>query len=231
LEGPVRISVTDGLATYWLTPRLGQLQEKHPGISVDFLCSTEPADVLKMESDLSIQSRRPEAPDLKVVKLGTFHFVPWASPAYLERFGAPSTPQELPHHRLLDHFVYYREEGEWSEWFALPRAANLISYRTNSSASLLSAIQNGLGIGMLPTYSCDCVTGIVPLDLDLRTHSNIWLTYHPAIRDAARMRAVIDWVKSLFDPSVWPWFREEFHPPTIPPQDRAPTMWGGPEAS
>lgn len=216
MEGTVRISVTDGLATYWMTPRLPALQEGHPGISIEFQCSIEPADVLKMETDLSIRSRLPQAADLIAVKLGTFHFVPWASPEYLKRHGAPRTPEELLGHRLLDHRAYYTEDGDWIEWFSLARAANLISYTTNSSAALLSAIQNGLGIGMLPTYSSDCVTGIVPLDLGLRAHSEIRLVYHPSIRDTARMRAVIDWVRSLFDKNVWPWFREEFHPPKAP---------------
>ena len=35
MEGTVRISVTDGLATYWLTPQLGKLQERHPGIAIE----------------------------------------------------------------------------------------------------------------------------------------------------------------------------------------------------
>ncbi|MDH3921115.1 MAG: LysR family transcriptional regulator, partial [Rhodospirillales bacterium] len=216
LEGPVRISVTDGLATYWMTPRLGELLTKHPGISIEFQCSIEPADVLKMESDLSIQSRMPEAGDLIAAKLGTFHFVPWASPGYLEQHGRPRRPEELLLHRLLDHRVHYQEEGEWSDWFGLARAANLVTYMTNSSSSLISAIQSGLGIGMLPTYACECVDGIVPLDLDLRTYSEIRLVCHPDIQDTARVRAVIDWTKGLFDHKIWPWFRDEFYPPTRP---------------
>lgn len=216
MEGTVRISVTDGLATYWITPRLAMFQETHPRILVEICCSIEPADALKMETDLSIRYRKPQSPDLVAVRLATFHFVPWASPEYLDRHGVPRTVKELLGHRLLDHFAYCDDDGDWSEWFSIARAANLISYRTDSSASLLSAIQNGMGIGLLPTYSCDCVTGVVPLDLGLRTHSDVWLTYHPSIRDTARMRAVIDWLRSLFDKNVWPWFRDEFHPPKVP---------------
>lgn len=216
LEGPVRISVTDGLATYWMTPRLGAFQEQHPGISIDFLCSIEPADLLKMECDLSIQSRPPKAADLIAVKLGTFHFVPWASPAYLEQHGTPRRPEELLKHRLLDHRIYHQEQGEWSDWFGLARAANLVRYVTDSSPSLASAIKSGLGIGMLPTYTCECVDGIVPLNLGLRTYSEIRLVYHPDMQHTARVRAVIDWTKELFDHRTWPWFRDEFHPPTIP---------------
>ena len=106
--------------------------------------------------------------------------------------------------------------GDWNDWFAMARAANLISYMTNSSASMLSAIQSGIGIGMLPTYAGVCVEGIVPLSLDLRTNSEIWLTFHPRIQSTARVRAVIDWIRSLFDHSASPWFRDEFHPPKVP---------------
>lgn len=213
LEGPVRISVTDGLATYWMTPRLRLLQEEHPGISIEFQCSIDPADVLYMESDLSIRFRMPESPDLIAVKLGTLHFVPWASPDYLKRFGTPHSSEDLAKHKLLDHFSYYNDEGDWNDWFSLARAANLICYRTNSSASMLSAIQNGLGIGLLPTYVGDCVTGIVPLELGVRTHSHVWLTYHSNVQSAARIRAVTDWVRKAFDRNESPWFREEFHSP------------------
>lgn len=220
MEGTVRISVTDGLATYWLTPQLNRLLERHPGISIEFQCSIEPADALKMETDLSIRYQRPGAADLIAVKLGTLHFVPWASPDYIERNGAPTTPEELLRHRLLDHqsYAFDANAGEWNDWFALARAANLISYITNSSASMLSAIQSGLGIGMLPTYVGECVEGIVPLNLDLRTHSQIWLTYHPNIQGTARVREVIDWVKSAFDHKSWRWFSDEFHPPKVPPK-------------
>jgi DNA-binding transcriptional LysR family regulator len=227
MEGTVRISVTDGLATYWLTPQLNRLLERHPGISIEFQCSIEPADALKMETDLSIQSGLPQAADLIAMKLGTMHFVPWASPDYIERNGAPTTPEELLRHRLLDHSIYYKEEGDWNDWFALARAANLISYMTNSSASMLSAIQSGLGIGMLPTYVGECVEGIVPLSLDLRTYSEIYLTYHPNIQGTARVREVINWIKSLFDDRSSLWFQDEFHPPKVPPTRPRPVAVTG----
>ena len=216
MEGSVRISVTDGLATYWMTPKLAAFQDSNPGISIQFHCSIEPADVLKMETDLGIRFRKPHEADLIAVRLGTLHFVLWASQDYLDRFGAPSSPQELLHHRLLDHRAYYTDDGDWNDWFALARAVNLVSYVTNSSASMLSAIQNGLGIGMLPTYVGDCCEGIVPLSIDVRTYSDIWLTFHRSNQSTARVRAVIDWVKELFAPSFSPWFRDDFHPPRQP---------------
>ncbi len=215
LEGTVRISVTDGLATFWIAPRLADFQRNNPRIAIDFQCSIEPADALRMEAELSIHSVFPESLDLISVKLVTLHFIPWASKGYLQRHGEPSDSTELLQHRLMDHDIYHADKGDWSEWFGLARAANLISFKTNSSAALVSAIQNGAGIGLLPTYSCECVEGIVPLSLDLKTYSEIRLVYHPYLRETPRVQIVIDWVKDLFDQDTYPWFRDEFHPPKM----------------
>ncbi|MDH3476332.1 MAG: substrate-binding domain-containing protein, partial [Rhodospirillales bacterium] len=79
-----------------------------------------------------------------------------------------------------------------------------------------SAIKAGLGIGLLPTYSCEFLDGVVPLDLGLRTYSELHLVFHPEIQNTARVRTVIEWIKDLFDHETWPWFRDEFHAPTRP---------------
>ncbi len=216
LDGTVRISVTDGLATYWMTPAIPAFHERNPGILVEFNCSAEPADALRMETELSFRFKKPQEADLIAVRLGTLHFVLWASTRYLERHGLPRNPEDLLGHQLLDHSNYYQDEGDWRSWFALARSANLIRYRCNSSPAMLNAIKYGVGIGLLPTYVCEFAEGIVPIALDVRTHSYIWLVYHSELRETARVRVVIDWVRSLFDKNLWPWFRDEFHAPKLP---------------
>lgn len=216
IEGPVRLSLPDGLATFWLAPQLGRLQEAYPAVSVEFQCSMQPADVLNMESDLCILFHKPEAPDLVATRLGCLHFVPWASPDYLERFGTASTTEELLDHRLLDHEAYHNHEQEFGPWLKLVRTAKRHRYWTNSSASLLSAVQNGVGIAVLPTYLCEGFPNLAPLDLGPRIRLSFFLAYHPNVKGAARLRVVIDWIKSLFDQQTWLWFRDEYHPPKTP---------------
>lgn len=213
LEGPVRISLNDGFATYWFAPRLAELQELHPRITVEFQCSVEPTDLLNMESDISIRLREPEVPDLVAARLGTLHSVPCASPAYLERHGTPATPEDLLHHCLLDHEYYHYNERDCAAWLDLLHAKDQGLYWTNSTSSLLSAVQNGLGIALAPTFLLESMEGLAPLDLGLRSRSGIWLAYHPNVKGAARVRAVIDWIKGLFDQKAWPWFRDEFYLP------------------
>jgi DNA-binding transcriptional LysR family regulator len=215
LKGTVRISMTDGLATYWMTPAVPAFHEHYPEILIDFSCSTEPANAVRMETELAFRYKAPQEGDLIAVSLGTLHFVPWASAGYIERHGLPRDPEELLRHQLLDHTAYYHDDGDWSRWFALAGATNLIRYRCNSSAAMLSAIQNGVGIGLLPTYISEFAEGIVPIVMDVRTHSHIWLLYHSELRDTARVRVVVDWIKDLFDGGRWPWFRDEFHAPKL----------------
>lgn len=225
-EGIVRISVTDGLASFWIAPRLADFQTDNPGIAIDLQCSIEPADALRMEAELTIQSQAPESVELISVKLGRLHFVPWASPGYLESRGTPRDTTELLQHGLLDHDIYHSDEGDWSAWFGLTRAANLISLKTNSSTALVSAIRNGAGIGMLPTYSCECVEGVVPLRMDFKTYSDIRLVYHPYLRETPRVRIVIDWLKGLFDQDAYPWFTDDFHPPKKRGKNKRTRMTG-----
>ncbi len=215
MEGNVRISVPDGIATYWLTPHLREFQEEHPSISIELLCSVEPANALKMETDLAFRFQSPQEPDLIAVKLATLHFLPWASPEYLERHGTPRTTDELLRHRWLDHSAYYDDEGEWSEWFALARVLEVFNYRTSSTPALVAAVQRGLGIALLPNYACEVVEGIVPLDLGLRSYSKVWLVYHPGIQSVTRVQAAIAWVRRIFSDSVSPWFGDEYCPPTV----------------
>ena len=80
----------------------------------------------------------------------------------------------------------------------------------------MSATANSAGVALLPTYFCEFAEGIVPLNMGLNTRSDIWLTYHPSVKNSARIRAAIEWIKSLFDHEAWPWFRDDFQPPFTP---------------
>ena len=219
--GPVRISAPDGMTTFLFAPRMGKLHETYPSISVEFQCTTRPCDLLTSESDLSVQCRRPESPELIAVRLGTLHGVPWASPGYIKRFGMPTKAQDLLRHRLLDNEHYQYMPEEYSAWCDLLRAKGGRRFWTNSSPSLLAAVQSGVGIALLPTYLCELFDDIVPMDLNVRAHIPVWLVYHPNVRRAARVRAVIAWLKEIFDQQSWPWFGPDFVPPRVARPARA----------
>jgi DNA-binding transcriptional LysR family regulator len=225
LSGEVRLAVTEGLGTFWIAPRLVEFQRANPNLLVDVNCAMKSADVLRMEADIAIQITRPTAPDLRVVKLGRLHFVPFAAPSYLQTFGHPKTARDLAQHRILiqsDDNVQWRKL--YDRLFPGISAVGLVALRTNVSSAHYWSIAKGAGIGVLPTYAKAIGAELVSLDLGIHETVDIWLTYHPDARRIARVSRMIDWAIKSFSPQKFPWFRDEF----IAPDDLATAYRGEP---
>ena len=70
VEGEVRLSITEGMGTHWLIPKMLEFQRANPKLVINMQCGQKPADLLRLEADISVQLERPTEPDLKVLKLG-----------------------------------------------------------------------------------------------------------------------------------------------------------------
>jgi DNA-binding transcriptional LysR family regulator len=225
LSGEVRLAVTEGLGTFWIAPRLVEFQRANPNLLVDVNCAMKSADVLRMEADIAIQITRPTAPDLRVVKIGRLHFVPFAAPSYLQTFGHPKTARDLAQHKIL---IQSDDNIQWRKLYdrlfpGIP-AVGLVALRTNVSSAHYWSIAKGAGIGVLPTYAKAIGAELVSLDLGIHETVDIWLTYHPDARRIARVSRMIDWAIKSFSPQKFPWFRDEF----IAPDDLAAAYRGEP---
>ena len=209
----VRLSITEGLGVYWVMPRLVDFARQYPNILVDLRCGMESADVLRMEADLAVQFVRPTAPDLMVSKLGRLHIYPFAAPTYAERYGLPKTKADMVHHRLIQQAGPQVDAGAWAKLLGIPDIDDSIGIRSNASTAVFYAIERGAGIGALPTYACALNADVIPVDVGIDLSLDIWLTYHPDVRKTKQVAMVIDWVRNIFNPQHYPWFRDEFiHP-------------------
>jgi len=222
-EGEVRLSITEGLGTAWLLPQLAEFQRVNPKLTMNLRCGPKPADLVRLEADISVQLDRPKEPDLKVTKLGRLHLMFFASKAYLEAHGHPKSVGDFATHRLA---VLSDEERKWQEayekLFGGISSGGLVSIRNNVSTAHFSSIAKGIGIGALPTYVQAIGARLVPLDITVTEKPDIWLVYRSETKRIARVRKVIDWLIQSFDPRRFPWFRDEFiHP------DRFPDVYKG----
>jgi DNA-binding transcriptional LysR family regulator len=218
ISGQVKLAVTEGLGTFWLTPRLVEFQRAYPRLVVDLRCAMQSVDVMRMEADAAVQLIKPTAPDLKVVKLGRLHAVLFANQSYLDTYGMPKNVDDLLKHRIVLQ-VADQTSGQQVYDRVFPGASEtgFVAVRTNVSSANLWAIAKGAGIGWVPTYAHALGARIVPIDVDLRFSFDIWLTYHPDSGRIPRVRRMIDWLIESFDPRQFPWFRDEFiHPNDLP---------------
>jgi DNA-binding transcriptional LysR family regulator len=212
-RGVIRCAVTEGLGTFWVMPKLVEFNRSNPYTVVEMSCSMNYSDVMRLESDVAIQLTPPTNPDLKVAKLGRLHIYLFAAQRYLDTFGVPQSKEDLAKHKLIDQVSPQTPDGTLATMLGMEDVEGIVAVRTDASSAHFYAIELGIGIGVLPTYAIPLGAEVVPLDLGVYDPVDIWLTYHPDVRDVPRVALFIDWLRDIFDPNRYPWFRDEFvHP-------------------
>jgi DNA-binding transcriptional LysR family regulator len=218
--GTVRVAVTEGPGNFWILPRLIDFQKTYRKITVDLRCAMEQADVARLETDIAIQFERPTNPDLIVVKLGRLHIYPFVSESYKKLYGVPSTLAELKDHRIIKQTAPQVDDTAYARILGLTSLEGVVGIKTNSSIGVLYAVERAAGVGFLPSAVVAMGVPLVPVDLGVSHHTELWLTYHKEFKISERHQIVIDWLKKIFDPKVYPCFRDEF----IHPNDLVPLM-------
>lgn len=222
LTGEVRLAVTEGLGTFWLAPRLVEFQRVYSGLLVDLKCEMRSADVLRLEADVAVQLEEPDNPDLKRIKIGRLHIMPFVSPLYVEIYGMPKDLQL--NHRMVIQDAEQTKGREMYDKYAVREQLGFVAMRNNVSSAHVWAVSKGAGIGWLPTYIPAVAGPLIPLDLGVQFPLDIWLTYHPDAKRIPRVKQLIDWTIQAFDGRKYPWFRDQF----VHPNDLQKTYKGEP---
>lgn len=225
VEGRVRLTVTEGLGTFWVVPRLVEFQRAYPKLLIDLNCATKSADV---ETDVAIQLERPSSPDLTVVRLGRMHVVPFVSRSYVDTYGCPTSHEELLRHRIVLQMADLTRAGEcYDRLFPGVPQLGFVSMTNNVSSAHYWAIAKGAGIGWLPTYAMAFGARVMPVNVGHVFPYDIWLAYRPDAAQIPRVRRLIDWTIEAFDARTFPWFSDEF----IHPDDLMKSYKGAPLAN
>ncbi len=212
-EGEVTLATTEGLGTFWITPQLEAFARLQPKIAVRIHPSMALADMRGFETDIALQVVEPVLPEVKRVRVGRLHMVLAAADSYIARHGKPKTLADLADHTFVFHSSPQSSDRHMIEEAVNRKLTQQQYVIMRNSAAHYVTIEQGLGIGFIPTYGFALGVKLVPLHLPIRHHLDIWLCFHEEARGTPRVAAVIDWLSSIFDPRLFPWFRREFVPP------------------
>lgn len=195
--GTVRLSVTEGLGSAWITPRLAPLLERYPGLKLEIATDRIAANLSKREADIAVRFFRPAQSDLLIRRFGDLRYGLFAARAYLKACGTPRAPADLAAHRLIG---FEDEMRDWPEMAFLYRhgLAERFVYRSNSAIAQLAAAEAGLGIAPLPVYLAAPRPALArvmePVYLPGR---QIWLAVHKDIRRTARVAVLWDFLAEI----------------------------------
>ncbi|MEQ8305951.1 MAG: LysR family transcriptional regulator [Hoeflea sp.] len=209
-SGPIRLAITEGLGSFWLTPRIvDHMNATGAPNRIELQCAMRSVDVLRMEADISVQLERPNRPELKTKRLGYLHLKPFASRSYLEKFGHPKNVADMVNHRVVEQQTDQLRGYELDKIFGPKIADRMVRMKTNFSSAHYWAVAKGAGIGLMPNYARAIGGDVEHIDLGFDFRVEIWLATHPEVAKSARHRSFIDFLTDSFDDRKYPWFGAE----------------------
>ncbi|HVY83571.1 MAG TPA: LysR family transcriptional regulator [Caulobacterales bacterium] len=211
--GRVTIQAPDGVAAFWIAPRIADFIRENPKIRIAVDCGFWSERPLPDPPDLIISVKEEKRLDYVATRLAVLHYVLFASPKYLDTYGAPLTLANVADHRFLDFTPISEQPENWHERASSLRGLAEASLETNSSAMLLHTLLAGGGIAVAPSAVRSFARDLVVVYPEAMSHIRLYLVHHQDAVKSARVRAVAEWIKAIFDPRVYPWFRDEYVPP------------------
>lgn len=104
VTGTVRINAPRAGAAILVRDVLPTMAERYPDVTVDLVAEGQLIDIVQAGFDAGVRLAGSIPRDMIAVPIGPpLRFVCVASPAYLDRAGAPTTPDELAGHRCIGH--------------------------------------------------------------------------------------------------------------------------------
>jgi DNA-binding transcriptional LysR family regulator len=153
MAGPVRMTVPVSLGETFFDGLLLEFSGKYPEVQIELDLSNSYRDLSRDGFDLAVRSEVGNDERLVARPLLAWHEMTCASPAYLEQYGEPLSPQSLAEHRcLLNSHYSGREEWLYHQQHELLRVRVSGPFASNHYSLLKKAALAGAGIARLPSY-------------------------------------------------------------------------------
>jgi LysR family transcriptional regulator for bpeEF and oprC len=206
-KGRLRIDVGSSVAQLLLIPALPDFYVRYPDIRIDLGVSDRPVDLIGENVDCVLRGGEITDQSLVARRIGEFHTILCATPAYLKRNGVPQHPTDLEGelHTVVNYFSHrtgqpypftFTKDGERLEI----EGRHVLS--VNDSNANVAAGLAGLGVVRIATFQAQGYIAsrlLQPVLLDWCADSiPIYVVYPPNRHLSAKLRVFVDWVAELF---------------------------------
>lgn len=183
--GELRITTSDSILLYFLTPLIASFKAQNPAIKIETLVGNVSLNLARGESDIAVRATESPPENLFGRKVATIAWAPYA-------LAADAGPH-WPDAGLFDRqWISYAGQlsGLKASAFVDKRVhPDNIAYRTDSVAGAAAAIDAGLGTGYLPCMLGDISPGLVRVGaIEPTLNDQLWLLTHPDIRNSDRIQ-------------------------------------------
>jgi len=210
-RGLLRVSLPTSFGRLHVAPRLKDFLDTYPELRLQVDLNDDYVDLAAGGFDVAV--RIGTLPDSTLIarRLASNRRVLCASPAYLEKYGAPRELEDLDRHRLLaaEPQTAWRLEGPTGPVTYKPQS----SLQTNSSELVREAVLTGLGIAFRSTWDVGNELKLGTLTRVLPAYAgasdvNIYAVYAGRRLVPPKVRAFVDYFASVFGPDLPYWDRD-----------------------
>lgn len=185
MEGEVRITTVDTLASRIVTPAMIELQKAHPEISIELTPATQSLSLSRRETDIAIRAAPFTGNQIIARKIGTLALNFFARPEYLKE-------ADTNEPRLISVMEDQSHLPE-AVWMDKQFPNGKIRVRSNSREALYWAALAGGGIALLPRFRADKDDRLVRVLPDVpNLNRDIWIGVHSDMRQTPRIRVTMD---------------------------------------
>ena len=208
LSGPLRIAAPVTFGRMHLGPALYPFLAQHPDVQLTLDLDDRRVDATSDGFDAIVRHGPIADTYLVAWQLATSRRVLVAAPAYLDRHGAPRSPEELEDHRGI--FYTHRGGADWR--FTQRGQTRIVRGRPamvlNNGDMMRDAALAGLGIALLPMF---IVSGALKagtlrvIDVGIEAEQEyIYMAHADGQHPSAKLRALGAWLREAFgDPPYW----------------------------
>jgi DNA-binding transcriptional LysR family regulator len=150
-KGLLKVSASLWFGSITLTPIVCDYLNHFPDVSVELSLSDRFVDIIDEHFDVAIRIGELSDSSLIARKLTNFELSICASPAYLNKHGTPTKPEDLKNHECLG-FTNWRSQSGWKvvEKALTNQGVSHSRFDSNNGQALREAALKGIGIILMP---------------------------------------------------------------------------------
>jgi len=206
-KGKLRVELQETLARHFLLPHLGEFCTRYPEIELEIGMGDRLVDLVREGIDCVLRAGTPRDSSMVARKLADNEQLTCASPAYLQRFGVPTSLAELTNHRAVN-FLSSASGKRLPFDFIVDGKAHSVTMRGPLSVrhadAYLAGCIAGLGLIQVPRYGivsqlaagtlCEVLADCRPPPMAVS------LLYPHSRQLSPRVRVFVDWVVQRMRP-------------------------------
>lgn len=208
-RGNLRIDAPVSLAHHVLIPALPEFHREYPDVTISLGISDKTINIVGEGVDCAIRAGKLQDMSMIARKLFDLEYVICASPAYLEKFGVPASPEDLRlNHRRIGYFYAATGRAEPLRFAQHGQTVEVFNphFSVNEGNGIIGMMLAGLGVGqqLRRFVQADIDAGrLIPV---LESWRQPLLPFHiiypPNRHQNTRLRVFVNWLTARFSEDV-----------------------------